>query len=52
MEKLANLTKGDKKIKKNTNDPKVEKEKNLLKDEHVTLDSFKNNEDYKEGNII
>ena len=52
IEKLTNLKRGDKKIKKNTDDPRVEKEKKLLKDEHVTSNSFKNNEDSKEENII
>ena len=52
IEKLANLTKVDKKIKKNNNVYSIEKEKNLLKDEHVNLNSFKSNEDSKEENII
>ena len=52
IEKLANSTKVDKKIKKNNNVYSIEKEKNLLKDEHVNLNSFKSNEDSKEENII
>ena len=41
-----------KKINKNTNDYRIEKEKNLLKGEHVTLNSFKINEESKEENIL
>jgi ribonuclease E len=51
-EKLVKLSNGDKKINKNTNDYRIEKEKNLLKDEHVTLNSFKINEESKEENIL
>ena len=51
-EKLANLTKGNKKIKKNTSDRRAEKEKKPLTDEHVALKSVNNLEEPKEENIM
>jgi ribonuclease E len=52
IEKLVNFSEGDKKIKKNTNKHRVEKEKNHQKEEHVTSKPFEGNKDSKEEDII
>jgi len=51
-EKLANLTNGNKKIKKSAHDRRAEKEKKLPTAEHVTLNSINDIEESKEENII
>ena len=52
LEKLLNLTKGNKGIKKNNSDHRVKKIKDLRKEDYVILNSSKSIKDSKEENII